>query len=293
MKKATLLFFVFLIFLACKKEEEPTPENDTQQDLIIVNTTAVTQITAESANTGGEITYPGGYEEVDIHSKGVCWSLSDNPDTTDFKTNDAGGTIYYSVLNDLDPSTSYYVRAYVAYDTEIAYGEVISFTTEAPALAAGDDYKGGIIAYIFQPGDDGYVENETHGIIAAENDFNTNFPWGCEGTELSNANGEAIGTGMQNTLDIVAGCGDTSFAAKACADLNENGYSDWYLPSELELAQVYQNKNAIGGFSNTFYWTSTQANATNAVNIDFTNGYQYTVPGSKSDLKKVRAVRNF
>jgi len=54
-------------------------------------------------------------------------------------------------------------------------------------------------------------------------------------------------------------------AAQYCADLTEDGWSDWYLPAKNELNTIYTNKVAIGNFdtSGTYYWTSTDnANAT-------------------------------
>jgi hypothetical protein len=129
-----------------------------------------------------------------------------------------------------------------------------------------------------------------HGLIAAPSDQGT-AQWGCYGTVISGADGTAIGTGAQNTIDIMNGCSTEGIAARLCGDLVFGGYSDWYLPSKDELNKLYINRLAIGGFANYGYWSSTEFDNFSAWLQFFVDGFQ--IDSAKNFNDYVRAVRAF
>jgi len=72
------------------------------------------------------------------------------------------------------------------------------------------------------------------------------------GTEI------VVGSGKRNTELIVVALEENGKAAQLCANLNVNGYKDWFLPSMGELDLMYKNLKLmeLGSFKEDWYWSS-------------------------------------
>ena len=175
---------------------------------------------------------------------------------------------------------------------------LVLFTNCGEGISIGDYHQGGIVFYIFEKGDAGYVAGEVHGLIAAPNDIISEQQWTkCYGTKITGAKGTDIGRGYQNTQDIVAQCKEDNTPAALCNNSDVGGYNDWFLPSIAELLKMYENigqgsRENIGQFSDNGYWSSSQYEDGYIVYlIDFNTGKLELEAGIFTN--DVRAIRAF
>jgi hypothetical protein len=131
--------------------------------------------------------------------------------------------------------------------------------------------------------------------------------WGCNGTPITGADGTAIGTGEQNTTDIVTGCAESGIAARLADNLVLGGQTDWFLPSKDELnarckwavgdtVNVICNANSAfsltnGGFSDGIYWSSSEFSAISTwyQQDNGASGYGGPTKGASLYVRPVRA----
>ena len=177
--------------------------------------------------------------------------------------------------------------------------------------------------YIFY--DKGYYSEGWRYLEAAPTDLGGGMQWGAYGYFTHNSANKKIGSGLENSLNIVnfhdnleklypdkfdfyiypnnySLNSDGSVAAKSCLEY-EIKYSgkiinDWYLPSLDELIQMYKilTRQGLGDFYFNFpYWSSTEMSAIAAYRVSLYDG---KVSGDswgarKSRIGLVRPIRRF
>ncbi len=92
-----------------------------------VSTTSISNLTKDSAQSGGNITADGG---SNITARGVCWNQTGNPTLADSYTSDSiGSGTFISTIPGLYSGYTYYLRAYATNAVGTAFGNQYSFTT--------------------------------------------------------------------------------------------------------------------------------------------------------------------
>ena len=158
-----------------------------------------------------------------------------------------------------------------------------------PLYEIGDIVNQGIVFYVDETGE--------HGLVVASEDLVGLYNWGCNLQNISGADGVAIGSGSQNTIDIVADCNEVNTAALASSNIVIQDYTDWYLPSKDELLKMFSNIGQgseignVGGFSDSWYWSSSESNELNAWALGFDNGDMENA--YKISKLRVRVIRAF
>lgn len=96
-------------------------------ELPTVTTADVTDITQNTAVSGGNVTDDGG---AAVTARGVCWSKDPNPTIDNSFISNGNGTGSFAIeISGLTSATTYYVRAYATNSEGTSYGEQKTFTT--------------------------------------------------------------------------------------------------------------------------------------------------------------------
>jgi hypothetical protein len=187
--------------------------------------------------------------------------------------------------------------AIVQIKTDSQYDDEFSFTIKGTGrnyIVGDEGPAGGIVFY-----DAGAVIDGWRYLEASMTSFTA--PWSTYSVSVDGTGGTNIGDGKQNTQLIVAALNTLGYtgAAQLCANLDINGFNDWFLPSQGELIQLYLSRNIVGNLGTNTYWSSSQVSG----GIDYTTTYAYVRSFSldpypantayKIEVRSVRAIRSF
>jgi hypothetical protein len=155
-----------------------------------------------------------------------------------------GGTDYNLVSTTQMMSVPYAKYAENAGIDSAMVAEMINQALEnnVNGIGIGDYFQGGIVAYIFDEDDAGYVEGEVHGYIISNETYDG--IWGCNGI-ANNINGQ---NGLENSISISNLCPSSTnqVGGGSCSSISSaeywlnysnSGYDDWFLPSFYEVSK--------------------------------------------------------
>lgn len=230
-----------------------------------VVTSAVTQIAETTAVAGGNVTSDGG---ASVTERGVVYSTSANQTTANSKRISGSGTGSFTCnLYDLQPNTTYYVRAYAKNDLGIAYGDEVSFTTKKEVIATPEYVDLGLS-----------VKWATFNVGATKpEEYGDYFAWGeTEPKEVYDWSTYKWCNGSETTLTKY--CTSSSYGTvdnKKTLELSDdaayaNWGGDWRMPTDADFYELHHKCT----------WTWTTQNGVNGYKVTGTNGNSIFLPAA-------------
>jgi uncharacterized protein (TIGR02145 family) len=274
------LILFFLSILGCKKEDANKVELPT------ISTLVVTEITATTAKSGGNVTNDGG---GDITSKGIVWSTSQNPtfeQHTGLTVEGGGAVLFQSILSGLAQNTTYYIRAYATNSAGTAYGSQVQFTTETanggitgqpcPGVPTVTDIDGNVYNTVLI-GNQCWMKENLKTTRDADGNNITRY---CYDNNATNC--EEYG-GLYTWHAVMNGASSSNSNPSGVQGICPTG---WHVPSDSEWTQliVFTGGEFVAGGklkeSGTTYWNNPNTGATNETGFTALPGGSRYLDGS-------------
>jgi uncharacterized protein (TIGR02145 family) len=271
---SSLLFGLCLCFvMGCDKENEDPKEKE-KGKIPGLTTTEISEISETTAVSGGNISTDNGEA---VTKRGVCWSTNQNPTIQNDKTEDGSGVgSFTSSISDLEPNTTYYVRAYATNSVGTAYGNAISFKTKGGGGSEGSftDSRDGNVYKTVTIGSQVWMAENLRYIpsVIGPDSTSSTMPYYYVGDYNGTSVSEAKATTCYATYGVLY---NWTAACSSCP-------SGWHLPTEDEWAELVEY---VGGISvaggklketGTTHWGNPNEGATNEVGFTaLPGGYLY------------------
>ena len=254
-----------------------TENSPTSVTLPTVVTAAITEITANSAKGGGEVTHDGGAE---VTERGICWSTHANPTLEDSHVASGSGTgSFTAALSDLEANTTYHVRAYATNEAGTAYGLDKVFTTPVAVPE-------GAINGLFTINEDGKLDPPLILWYRGETQPKDYYDW----------NTYQFCNGRDSTLTKYCThpeCGNNGYIDNMTTLLPEddaakaNWGSDWRMPTDEEWVELYTYTTNTWTTQNGVYGRLFTASNGNSLFLPAAGSYGY------GDLVTVGSYGNY
>jgi len=255
-----LLIMGVLLFLAssCKKDDIPK-----------LTTTTITDITHNTAKSGGKITFDAGEA---VTARGVCWSTHETPTISDNKTTDGVGVgSFVSTIRDLSVNTTYYVRAYATNSIGTGYGNTISFTSTDTFT---DPRDGNVYKAVTIGAQTWMAENMKYlpSVVGPSTGSKTKpyyYVYGYNGTSVTDAKLTANYTTYGVLYNWPAAMNGATSSMTNSSGVQGVCPTGWHLPSDAEwtaLTDYLGGTNVAGGKlkeTGTTHWIMTNGLVTN------------------------------
>lgn len=250
----------------------------------VVETTPVHNFIANTATCGGQVYDEGG---LPVTERGVCWSTSPDPTIDDNHIPVGSGLgLFTCTITELDPDTTYYVRAYAINELFTEYGVQRVFTLDysCPGIPNPVDADGNVYNTV-QVGDQCWMKENLRTTHFADNtiiplgEANSNTQPYRYSANNNSANDSTYGY-LYNWAAVMHGTGSSESNQGICPD-------GWHVPSDSEWTQLtnyvsaqnaYLCSNGIAkSLSSTAGWNNSTTNCVPGNNPSTNNSTGFAI----------------